>query len=149
MLKWKHAVIQKKSECDLLREMGPTQVKRIIQITTRHKTKTKGRTNKSRLGGDKYLSRFPHVAACPDHFIHKQQLGCNDGSTAKTKKKFVVSFAHQGCFRKHSYRNNRNTNWQLHHIPRIDDLALHRVVVEDAFHLGINRIPRVMVQPHN
>jgi hypothetical protein len=38
---------------------------------------------------------------------------------------------------------------KLYPIPRIDDLALHNVVVIDAFHLGIDWFPRVMVQSHD
>ena len=35
------------------------------------------------------------------------------------------------------------------HIPGVDDLALHRVVVVDAFNLRINRFPRVVVQSND
>jgi hypothetical protein len=35
------------------------------------------------------------------------------------------------------------------HIPGIDDLAFHDVVVVDAFHLGVDWFSRVMVQSHN
>ena len=38
---------------------------------------------------------------------------------------------------------------KLHHVPGIDDLAFHDVVVVDTFHLGVDWFPRVMVQSHD
>lgn len=50
---------------------------------------------------------------------------------------------------KKRYQGKNKKREAPHDLPRVYDLALHRVVIKNTLHLWVNWFSRVLVQPHN